>query len=306
MGNDASTPVGAAPAANAPKAVISDEDRNNAAKAHTADRRPDGRIECSCGMVVGDMHIHGLHIEAHAANMRPMQASGWPLKHFETVPNGDKIQKGIVAKGDITCGIFMTVALKPDVDDQTVRTAVSTIEEIGAKVVEDFIEDPQLRTEENVRLITVIGIAPSLWKKWDACPPNEMIEFKDKICPQTKQVIFPSTADSEDIFLMVKAHRQDICYEVCKRFERAIGNANLRDSSQFVGFRYAHGVKYREAYAKDLTGFIDGTRNPDHVMRAIVDNCVIFEDDDDGLHVGGSYLYAGRYIHDLKHVGFFS
>jgi len=51
--------------------------------------------------------------------------------------------------------------------------------------------------------------------------------------------------------------------------------------------------------ARDLTGFIDGTRNPDHLLRALIDQCLIFTGDDEGRHVGGSYMYAGRFIHDL-------
>jgi len=54
-------------------------------------------------------------------------------------------------------------------------------------------------------------------------------------------------------------------------------------------------------YAKDLTGFIDGTRNPDHLLRAIVDEIIILPDDEiDDLHIGGSYLYTGRFVHNLK------
>eukprot|EP00475_Leptophrys_vorax_P025543 TRINITY_DN35772_c0_g1_i1.p2 TRINITY_DN35772_c0_g1~~TRINITY_DN35772_c0_g1_i1.p2 ORF type:complete len:584 (-),score=155.05 TRINITY_DN35772_c0_g1_i1:2825-4576(-) len=299
MGN---SPVAAASAANAAVSsatdvAVSEADRNQAAKEHFSTEREDGKVECSCGFVLPDLHVHKLHIEAHAANMKPMQSSGWPQRHFQTVPHGDKIQKGIVAKGDIANGIFMTVALKPDFNDQEVRAAVSSIEALGARIVEEFIEDPELRTEEQVRLITIVGVAAELWKKWDALPPNELIPFTEKVCPSTGQVIFPSSA--ENIFLMIKAQRQDICYEVAKRFERALGSS-IADSSQYVGFRYGHGIKFRENYAKDLTGFIDGTRNPDHVMRAIVDNCVIFEDDDEGRHIGGSYMYAGRFVHDLK------
>lgn len=67
-----------------------------------------------------------------------------------------------------------------------------------------------------------------------------------------------------------------------------------------------------------ILGFIDGTRNPDHLLRAIVDQTIvslslltskycliaeIFPDDNeavDAAHTGGSYLYAGRFEHDLK------
>jgi deferrochelatase/peroxidase EfeB len=83
-----------------------------------------------------------------------------------------------------------------------------------------------------------------------------------------------------------------------------------------------------------LFRFIDGTRNPDHLLRAIVDEAVIFPGDDqldsskpkkklivdnnneskqedneekevaesDKAHVGGSYMYAGRFVHNLPKV----
>jgi selT/selW/selH-like putative selenoprotein len=50
---------------------------------------------------------------------------------------------------------------------------------------------------------------------------------------------------------------------------------------------------------KDLTGFIDGTRNPDHLLRALVDEVLIFPRDEENRHVGGCFMYAGKFIHDL-------
>jgi len=50
---------------------------------------------------------------------------------------------------------------------------------------------------------------------------------------------------------------------------------------------------------RDISGFVDGTRNPDHLLRAIVDQVVIFPRDDSGRHVGGTYMYAGIFEHDL-------
>ena len=46
---------------------------------------------------------------------------------------------------------------------------------------------------------------------------------------------------------------------------------------------------------------MDGTRNPDHLLRAIADEVAIFPDDhpNDEKHVGGTYMFAGRFVHNL-------
>jgi len=99
---------------------------------------------------------------------------------------------------------------------------------------------------------------------------------------------------------MAKADRLDLCYELTKRFVQSLGD-NVARAKQTLGFRYMGAKKFGCNYAKDLTGFIDGTRNPDHLLRAIVDEIVILPDDEDNdSHIGGSYLYTGRFVHDLK------
>lgn len=87
--------------------------------------------------------------------------------------------------------------------------------------------------------------------------------------------------------------RQDLCYELALQVLIGLG-PNVARKEQTFGFRYMGG--------RDLTGFIDGTRNPDHLLRALVDVTVIFPDDDVTSHEGGSYMYAGKYVHNLPKV----
>lgn len=98
---------------------------------------------------------------------------------------------------------------------------------------------------------------------------------------------------------MVKSNRPDFCFELTKLIIFEFGN-NIAQSFQYSGFRYMDG--------RDLSGFIDGTRNPDHMLRALVDQVVIFPDDDGKIvssHVGGTYMYAGRFVHNLSKVKHF-
>jgi Dyp-type peroxidase family len=96
----------------------------------------------------------------------------------------------------------------------------------------------------------------------------------------------------------------DFCHDLTKLVITHLGK-NVKSASQYPTFRHGHGVsKEKIGYAKDLTGFIDGTRNPDHLLRAVVDQAIIFPDDEQGStqHSGGSYMYAGRFVHNLPKV----
>lgn len=52
--------------------------------------------------------------------------------------------------------------------------------------------------------------------------------------------------------------------------------------------------------AQDLSGFVDGTRNP-HFDGVALETAPIPEDVDP-VNMGGSYLYAGLFLHDLDAV----
>jgi hypothetical protein len=47
--------------------------------------------------------------------------------------------------------------------------------------------------------------------------------------------------------------------------------------------------------ARDLTGFLDGTRNPDHLLRAIVDQA--------GNYLNKIVIFPGDNKDDLSHTG---
>lgn len=178
---------------------------------------------------------------------------------------------------------------------------------------------------------SLIGVSATIWHRWDPKPPHELREFDEKVAPGTDNVLFPATGG--DLFLFVKANRADLCFEVhvtlqsmhethtlaqvTKRVIAALGD-NVASWDQTLSFGYMGGPYG----GKDLTGyvvlltlikhwlmnarrFIDGTRNPDHLLRAVVDEVVIFPDDDpepNPAHCGGTYMYAGRFVHDLKKV----
>jgi putative iron-dependent peroxidase len=170
--------------------------------------------------------------------------------------------------------------LKNDYDERTVRKAVSQVPEITSKLMAS--------ADDGSTLVALVGLSNELWKCWDAMPPKELKDFTD-IKSKDNSTVFPATGG--DLFLLVKSNsRQDLCFELAFEFLTLL-DKNVEKKTQTPGFRYKGG--------RDLTGFIDGTRNPDHLLRALVDVTIIFPDDDRVSHEAGSYMYAGRYVHDL-------
>ena len=51
---------------------------------------------------------------------------------------------------------------------------------------------------------------------------------------------------------------------------------------------------------RDLTGAIDGTKNPDATLRTVVEQATIGPRDyPDGAHLGGSFVFCSKFSHRL-------
>ena len=92
-------------------------------------------------------------------------------------------------------------------------------------------------------------------------------------------------ATPADLFLHVRGDRFDLCFELARRVRAQLGEA-VRVVEDIHGFRYLD--------SRDLTGFVDGTENPqgedDRARVALLS---------EGPFAGGSYLNIQRYVHDL-------
>lgn len=89
-----------------------------------------------------------------------------------------------------------------------------------------------------------------------------------------------------DLLLHIRSERHDLNYQASVMLTHRLGNdATLIEE--------IHGFRYLEM--RDLTGFVDGTENPegeDRIQVAVVG-------DDDPAFAGGSYIHLQRYEHDL-------
>jgi len=105
---------------------------------------------------------------------------------------------------------------------------------------------------------------------------------------RTGEIAFPATGG--DLVLLVKGDRLDLCYETTKQFIEKIEDSNIERLRSTNGFKYLLG--------QDLSGFVDGTRNP--VIQSIGVVTAAILSSQDPQNVGGSYMYAGIFVHNLK------
>ena len=95
----------------------------------------------------------------------------------------------------------------------------------------------------------------------------------------------PSTGG--DVLLHIISKRQDLNFELAMQLCTRLGD-RVAVMDEVHGFRYLD--------SRDLTGFIDGTENPEgDAERA--DVALIGDEDPD--FAGGSYVFTQRYVHNL-------
>ncbi|ABR74511.1 peroxidase [Actinobacillus succinogenes] len=91
-------------------------------------------------------------------------------------------------------------------------------------------------------------------------------------------------ATQNDLLVHIQSNRPDVNFSVAQAALAAFGGAvNIRQ--EIHGFRWVE--------ERDLTGFIDGTENPQDEQRAVVALIA------DGKDAGGSYVFTQRWEHDL-------
>lgn len=91
-----------------------------------------------------------------------------------------------------------------------------------------------------------------------------------------------------DIFLHIASSRSDLCFALSQAFFTGI-ESKVEVLEERACFRYLD--------SRDLTGFIDGTENPqftdDRAETALLDET-------HGEFADGSFVFAQRYVHDLE------
>jgi putative iron-dependent peroxidase len=258
----------------------------------------DGRVYCPCGANFSSELIYAYHVETTNSSKCNLYArekkdtTGWTQRMVNIVPYANKTQNAVIDHGK-SHGLFVTIQLEANFDHKKLKRCLAKIPSWTSSLCTEFAEP----------IVSVVGITSGLWKRWDSKPPKHLKKFKniggkDNNNNSNDQPLFP--ASDEDIFLFIKSNRIDLCNMLSSKILVNIKSAGLKTFGQTIGFGHNPTKEFRPNMGRDLTGFIDGTRNPDHLLRALVDQTLIFPLDDDGNHVAGSYMYAGKFIHNLE------
>ncbi|EPJ43496.1 MAG: hypothetical protein OFPII_41360 [Osedax symbiont Rs1] len=139
------------------------------------------------------------------------------------------------------------------------------------------------------KLYTTIGFSSDFWDflKFSA-KPKKLIKFQ---AIHNAKVSMPAT--DADMLLHIRSERHDVNYKLALTLY-ALLQPYLTLDEMVKGFRYLD--------SRDLTGFVDGTENPQGEER----KSVALVADDAAAFNQGSYIHLQKYHHDLAHWQRFS
>lgn len=129
---------------------------------------------------------------------------------------------------------------------------------------------------------TAIAFGPELWSQLSHdCPEN----FHQL---QALYGAFSMPVDPADVLIHLASARADLCFALSQAFFAGIQD-QVEILEERACFRYLDG--------RDLTGFVDGTENPqfkdDRAETALLP-------EEAGQFSDGSFVFAQRYVHDLE------
>ncbi|MFD1801798.1 Dyp-type peroxidase [Mixta tenebrionis] len=127
----------------------------------------------------------------------------------------------------------------------------------------------------------VVAFGNALWR--DLAPTGSAPELKD-FQPLGNNI---APATQRDLLIHIQSQRHDVNFSLAQAALAAFGAA-LRVEEETHGFRWTED--------RDLSGFVDGTENPQGEMRqqvAVIAN---------GVDAGGSYIFTQRWEHNLSQL----
>lgn len=184
-------------------------------------------------------------------------------------------QHGVVAEAS-SDALFLTLNRTAQTDaDQRIRGLLSRIPQLQQQYQERYPE---------AALSVVAAIGSSYWDSLVAGErPAQLAAF-----PALESGGFVAPDTPADLLFHIRSERHDLNFELGRTLL-----AELKGAAELV--EEVHGFRYLDS--RDLTGFVDGTENPEGENRAEV--AVVGAEDQ--AFTGGSYIHLQRYVHDLPH-----
>jgi len=156
-----------------------------------------------------------------------------------------------------------------------IRAAISRLPKLFDNYAEQFSE---------ANLIGVVAIGEAYWDEfYPHARPALLTSFPsmhsgDRVAPMTHY----------DIYVEIRSDRADVNHIVSSKVCLLLGDS-VELIEQVQAFRFLDG--------RDLTGFVDGTENPQGLHRRSV---ALVKAEDDHEFAGGSYLHTQCYQHNLS------
>lgn len=180
-------------------------------------------------------------------------------------------QTGICADNNLHAR-FVTLLVKEGGEAQ-VREAAARLPQLT--------EDIGL-IDADAGLTSAIGFGSAVWNRvYGDSRPAEL-----RVFPALEGHGHSSPSTPGDVFIHIRSDRQDLNFMLLDVLMISFGDA-VEMVEQTEGFRYLD--------SRDLTGFVDGTENPDLDERPEV----ALVSGTDPMFAGGSYGHVQRYVHKL-------
>ena len=191
----------------------------------------------------------------------------------EPVIVGDTPQSGVLAESNLH-GYYITYTLRDD------DYLLPYVQDVLARF--PSMLDECRRVFDVPSLSGVVAVGADAWQRvYPSAKPVALKPF-----PEMKQGDRSAPETPCDLFFQIRCDRQDINFVVGQRVHALLGElADLQEAIPV--FRYLD--------SRDLTGFVDGTENPQGDDKTRV---ALIGPEDPGF-AGGSYVHIQRYIHNL-------
>ena len=172
-------------------------------------------------------------------------------------------------------GLFLILHLKDMKGrDEAVKASAAAF---GGLVKETTDQDPAAKTG------ATLAFGAEQWPRIAATAPRGLRPFVPLGAPP-----FKAPATGGDLLLHIHSARADLNFQLARRFVEPL-KPWIERAEETHGFRYLD--------SRDLTGFIDGTENPEgddeRAETALIG-------DEEPEFAGGSYLLTQRYVHGLE------
>ncbi|WP_216935945.1 MULTISPECIES: Dyp-type peroxidase [unclassified Acinetobacter] len=158
-----------------------------------------------------------------------------------------------------------------------------SIEKLKEQLEHLFTSRDRLITQHpQAQIKTAVAFGPELWSRLYSQSPTGFKQL-EPIQGSFEMPVVPA-----DVLIHIASARTDICFALSQAFFEGI-QEQVEVLDERICFRYFDG--------RDITGFIDGTENPqfpdDRAEVALLG-------EDAGIFQDGSFIFAQRYAHNLE------